>query len=1089
MYVSSQRMAPFHRPENALRRADELLAVGQTTAALQLLHELILSKRSRSTPLTTLEPVMLKFVELCVSLRKGKTAKEGLHQYKNISQNITVTTIELVIKRFIELSEQKVAEAQSKADKLTLDAIEDLEASETPESIILSTVSGEGSKERTDREVVTPWLKFLWEAYRTALDILRNNARLELLYQSVANQAFQFCLKYTRKTEFRRLCELLRQHLATAAKYAHQAHAINLNDPDTLQRHLDTRFVQLNAAAELELWQEAFRSVEDIHNLLAMSKKPPKAFMMANYYEKLSRIFMVGENYLFHAAAWNKYYLVVRQNKHLSEEEHQRMASIVLMSALAIPIITTSKTRGSYLDMDENKPKLQRLTNLLRVPRAPTREVLLKEALNKNLLARVQPELRELYNILEVQFHPLSICKKIAPIMASIAKQPELAKYTKPLHSVILTRLLQQLSQVYTTIEIESVVRLASFPEPYNYDKHRIEKFIMNGCKKGELSIRINHQTQTLTFENDLFSASKGTISEGPRLQSLPSEQMRLQLVRLSKRLHMAVSLIDPQQKMETMRENKKNAIATALKHMEEEHKATFIRRLLIEKKKELRENELMRKEKEEQRLRAIRQQQEAEAERIRLEEESKKREQERLRAQRAEIEKAEAKKIAEKLAEELKAKNLKLKPEDLEQMDTNKLYELQVQQLETEKQNLANKLRTVTKKFDYVQRAIRKEEIPLLEADYENQKKIDLAYYQALRKAQLEAAKIQHQENMETKGRLLRMLDDYKSFKAKLDKEREAEVKALKAEAARRLEEAKRERREEVLARREEERRAKEEEERLRLKKEEEERRKQEEFRRNEEKRLAEDAARRAEEAERRKKLDEIAEKQAAREREIEERLRQRERETRAPPPIEKKEEPTMWRRRELPREEEPAPVAAVTGGRYVPPSKRTAPAPATGEKEVWRPRAPLGDRDRETSDRPWRPSGDADRRPPARDQEDRAWRPRRAEEPQEERSGVWRRGGARDEPVRRDESGWRERMERSDRIERSDRDRGEREAELRPRRPEGGDTGVGAWRRGGASTQQEDRWRKSAPAQDDDRQEGEDDGFTTVQKSGRRR
>ena len=73
--------------------------------------------------------------------------------------------------------------AQAKADQITLDAIDDLEASETPESIMLSTVSGEQSKDRTDRAVVTPWLKFLWEAYRTVLDILRNNARLEILYQ------------------------------------------------------------------------------------------------------------------------------------------------------------------------------------------------------------------------------------------------------------------------------------------------------------------------------------------------------------------------------------------------------------------------------------------------------------------------------------------------------------------------------------------------------------------------------------------------------------------------------------------------------------------------------------------------------------------------------------------------------------------------------------------------------------------------------------------------------------------------------------------------------------------------------------------
>lgn len=38
---------------------------------------------------------MILFVELCVSLRKGKTAKDGLYQYKNIAQNTSVQTIEV----------------------------------------------------------------------------------------------------------------------------------------------------------------------------------------------------------------------------------------------------------------------------------------------------------------------------------------------------------------------------------------------------------------------------------------------------------------------------------------------------------------------------------------------------------------------------------------------------------------------------------------------------------------------------------------------------------------------------------------------------------------------------------------------------------------------------------------------------------------------------------------------------------------------------------------------------------------------------------------------------------------------------------
>jgi len=174
-------MAPFSKPETVLRQAEGLVSVGQSHAALQLLTETFSSKRFRSTPLNSLEPIMFRFIELCVEMRKGRTVKEGLMQYKNIAQNVNAKSIEVVIIRLLGLADEKVKGAQQQAAVAV--EIDDLEASETPESILFGAVSGDQNKDRTDRAVVTPWLRFLWESYRTSLETLKNNVRLEAIYQ------------------------------------------------------------------------------------------------------------------------------------------------------------------------------------------------------------------------------------------------------------------------------------------------------------------------------------------------------------------------------------------------------------------------------------------------------------------------------------------------------------------------------------------------------------------------------------------------------------------------------------------------------------------------------------------------------------------------------------------------------------------------------------------------------------------------------------------------------------------------------------------------------------------------------------------
>jgi translation initiation factor 3 subunit A len=1004
---------PHQKPENVLKRAHELIGVNQTPAALTLLHEHITSKRSRNVPIASLEPVMLLLVELSVEQKKGKLAKDALYQYKNISQNTNIATIELVLKKFIELAVEKVTAAQTKADEVqsSIDAtaaapnVDDLEASETPESILLATVSGEQSRDRTDRAIVTPWLKFLWEAYRTVLDILRNNARLEILYQSTAMQAFDFCLKYTRKTEFRRLCELLRNHVQTAAKYSSQIHAINLSDPDTLQRHLETRFQQLNVAVELELWQEAFRSVEDIHTLLNLSKRPPKNVMMANYYEKLTRIFLVGENYLFHAAAWSRYYTLLRQSAALvatgqgkksenppaSDADLQKAASFVVLSALAIPVISTSRSRGAMVDFDEaKKNKNSRLTHLLGMSQAPTRARLFRDALSKSLLQRVRPEIRELYNILEVDFHPLSICHKISPILTKIGADPDMEKYILPLQQVILTRLFQQLSQVYETVDLNFVESLAQFPEPYQVTRGTIEKFIMNGNKKGDLAIRMDHATGVLSFDSDVFSSSRagnsgsaagsaesetGTVQ---RLQSTPSEIVRSQLTRLATSLFTTCHYIDPSFNKERLAA-RQAALARAKAGAEQEHIDTLARKAIIQKRKEEASEIQARKEKENARQKRLKEQAQQEAEDKRLADEQKEREARRVKAEHDRVRKEELKKQIADLKMTDKALDIDL--EDLDNLDTNRLRAMKLAQLEREKNDVNQKLRVTGKRIDHLERAFRKEEVKKLADDYAKQVEQDRAAYEKLKTKTLREAEEKHKESVELKHRLSRLVPLYEGFRDSLHERRRDEFEKRRRDAERELEKQIAGRKKEVRDRRLREKREREERERELQEAEERAAREKEEQRVRDEARKAELAKLKEQ---REKERQEMLEKAALQQRREEEALARRKAEKEKPSipirgaperseaPLEGRRPPVIgsgkWREREPSRPTEDAPPSrSAAPMERTDSSDRSAGPPRlqlSGNKPSWREREAA----RASSGSPAGGAGESENGPPPR-------------------------------------------------------------------------------------------------------------------------
>ncbi|XP_038816272.1 eukaryotic translation initiation factor 3 subunit A-like isoform X1 [Salvelinus namaycush] len=883
--------AYFQRPENALKRANEFLEVGKKQPALDVLYDVIKSKKHRTWQKIH-EPIMVKYLELCVDLRKSHLAKEGLYQYKNICQQVNIKSLEDVVRAYLKLAEEKTETAKGESQQMVLD-IEDLDNIQTPESVLLSAVSGEDTQDRTDRLLLTPWVKFLWESYRQCLDLLRNNSKVERLYHDIAQQAFKFCLQYTRKAEFRKLCDNLRMHLGQIQRHHNQSTAINLNNPESQSMHLETRLVQLDSAIAMELWQEAFKAVEDIHGLFALSKKPPKPQLMANYYNKVSTVFWKSGNALFHACTLHRLYHLSREmRKNLTQEEMQRMSTRVLLATLSIPITPERTDIARLLDMDGIiVEKHRRLATLLGLQSPPTRQSLINDMVRFNLLQYIVPEVKELYNWLEMDFHPLKLSGRVAKVLNWVRDQSEkeadLQQYVPHLQSNTILRLLQQVAQIYQSIEFSRLASLVPF-----VDAFQLERSIVDAARHCDLQVRIDHTTRNLSFGSDLNYSTKEDSPVGPFLQNMPSAQIRNQLTAMSSSLAKAIQVIKPASMLQEREEQSHLAITAYLKNGRKEHQRILARRQTIEERKERLENLNIQREKEELEQREAELQKVRKAEEERLRQEAKEREKERIMQEHEQIKKKTVRERLEQIKKtELGAKAFKyFDIENLEDLDPDFIMSKQVEQLEKEKRELQDRLKNQEKKIDYFERAKRLEEIPLIKKAYEEQRVKDMELWELQEEERISNMKVDREKALEHKQRMSRMMQDKENFVGKITDARSFIYEEKVKQFQERLVEERTKRREERKIHRKEDRRNTF----YRNKEEEAQRIHEEQLKKErEERERIEQEAREAEEAvyqERLAKLEEQERKQRARQQEIEERERRREEEMRTPARSEEK-------------------------------------------------------------------------------------------------------------------------------------------------------------------------------------------------------
>lgn len=784
---------------------------------------------------------------------------------------MNVGSLENVIRGYLRMAEERAETAQQQSEQAVLD-IDDLDNFATPESILMSAVCGEDAQDRSDRTILLPWVKFLWESYCQCLELLRVNTHCENLYHDIARMAFQFCLKYNRKMEFRKLCEKLRKHLEDISKSTNQTAGVSITKPETQQLNLDTRLYQLDSAIQMELWQEAYKAIEDIHGLMTLSKKTPVAKTMANYYQKLAMVFWKAGNQLFHAAALMKLFQLTREmKKNITSDELQKMASHVLVATLAIPLPSAHPEFDRFIETDKSPlEKAQRLAVLLGLSQPPTRISLLKDMIRYNVVTLAAPEFQNLYKCLEVEFDPLNLCNQVQTVIDSINNESNLLnQYINVLKDVTLVRLIRQICQVYQSIEFTRLLELAKFADTFY-----LERVLVDCVRHNDMQIRIDHKKRCIHFGTDLTESQREDHPDGPTLQSMPSEQVRSQLVNMSVVLHRAIAAINPTRKQAERKKLRTQMVQNYHENKAKEHQRILQRQKIIEDRKEQIERLNIEREEEEMRKQEELSRQQKVAEQKRLEQEMEVRERKRRDNEIAIIKEKSLKEKVQQISQTSTGQKVlkKLDETDIKKMGAEEIAAREAEELIKERKDLQAKLKTQEKKVDFYERAKRHEEIPLIQKYLAEKQVQDQLFWQKEEQDRIEAAIAERKNAVAQQERLKRMYGDRDIFLNKLREERKSLFLEKVAKFNEFLEEERKKRLQERKIQRAEERR-----ERFLREKEEEKKRQEEELRKikQEEERIERERKAKLREAED-EKLRIQAEKQRAKDEEVERKLQE---------------------------------------------------------------------------------------------------------------------------------------------------------------------------------------------------------------------
>jgi translation initiation factor 3 subunit A len=320
--MSDQRNSRKRAVANVIKQANQQVALGDIQSATDILLTQIAGKKHKDWK-KEYEQLMLRLFELCVERRDTATAKDAIHNYRNMCQHHDPNSLDIVVTHMFNIAERKldaalrscqVIEGDGRYFQTSLLDEEDEEAKEgmfgadpfAPETLLLSAVGVDEPPSLYQREQVMPWSQFLFNVYRGLLDALQRNIKLERVYHNAAQRLFKVCIKYKRSSDLHRLTDLLRNHFTKMGEYmARQAGGRGGEvewSMTTLNLQLESRLYLLEAFCSTGASRDAVRVIPQVAEIIRLSEGDlPSRSQARRFLDCAAKVYLENGNYLLHA--------------------------------------------------------------------------------------------------------------------------------------------------------------------------------------------------------------------------------------------------------------------------------------------------------------------------------------------------------------------------------------------------------------------------------------------------------------------------------------------------------------------------------------------------------------------------------------------------------------------------------------------------------------------------------------------------------------------------------------------------------------------------------------------------------------------